>query len=265
MSEQVRVNIEGHIAHVVLARAEKMNALDQTAFTQLIEAATIVRDDDRVRVVLLRAEGEHFCAGADKAFLQGVAQDSDNFKTRALCLEHGEIANEFQQPVMVWQALDIPVIVCLQGVAYGAGMQLALAGDIRIGSPTTAMSLFEIHWGLIPDMGITQTLPKLVKADIAVELLLTGRVVKAQEAKAIGLLTRVVDDPLESALALANDIAAKSPDATRRGKMLLRDSVGLSAADALKLEAELQSELVGAPNQVEAALANLQKREAKFQ
>jgi len=264
MTERVQVNIDGHIAEVVLSRAEKMNALDQDSFAQLVAAAESISKNNQLRAVLIYPEGEHFCAGADKAFLQGAVSDTANFSSRALQLEPGDTANEFQKPVMSWLELDVPVVVCMPGVAYGAGMQLALAADIRIGSATTAMSLFEIHWGLIPDMGITQTLPRLVRADVATELVLTGRTVESQEALALGLLTRVEEEPLKAARTLVAHIASKSPDASKRGKMLFRDSAGLSRAEGLKLEAQLQSELVGTPNQMEAAMANLQKRVAKF-
>ena len=264
MSTRVDTKIEGHIAQVTLVRPEKMNALDEPAFTQLIESAEQIKADSSVRVVLLKADGEHFCSGADKSFLQGAVSDQNVFKERALNIADGEYANTFQKPVTVWLDLNVPVIACLQGVVFGAGMQLALAADIRIGSPTTSMSLFEIHWGLIPDMGITQTLPRLTRADIATELVLTGRIVSSKEAEQIGLVTRIVEDPLSDAKNLANIIIAKSPDATRRGKQLLRDSAQMNRADALKLEAVLQSELVGTPNQMEAASANLAKRKALF-
>lgn len=265
MSERVKLSVVDHIAEVVLCRPEKMNALDQAGFEQVTSAAKQIQTDSTVRVVILRAEGEHFCAGADKSFLQSAVADNDTFRKRALNLPDGETANEFQQPAIGWLDLDVPVIVCLQGIVYGAGMQVALAGDIRIASATTAMSLFEIHWGLVPDMGITQTLPGLVRTDIATELVVTGRVVNATEALDIGLLTHVADDPLADARAMATLIASKSPDATRRGKRLMRDSREMSRAQALALEAQLQSELVGTPNQMEAAMANVQKRDAQFQ
>lgn len=264
MYDRVKVTVQDHIATVALNRPEKMNALDQAGFEQLTLAASDIGNDSRVRAVLIHAEGDHFCSGADKSFLQGAVADPAVFASKALNLTDGETANEFQKPAMLWYELDVPVIVCLQGVVYGAGMQLALAGDIRIGAESTSMSLFEIHWGLIPDMGVSQTLPRLVRADIAIELVLTGRVVNAQEALNIGLLTRVESDPLPAAVALVQQIARKSPDATKRGKKLLRDSARLDAAQGLALEARLQSELVGTPNQMEAAMANLNKREPSF-
>lgn len=264
MTKRVTVGISDFVAEVMLCRPEKMNALDQAGFDQLSLAADQIKNDADVRVVIIHAEGEHFCAGADKSFLQGAVSDSATFAKRALNLAQGDVANEFQKPAMAWYELDVPVIVCVQGVVYGAGMQIALAGDIRIAASSTAMSLFEIHWGLVPDMGITQTLPRLVRNDIAMELVLTGRVVKADEAQQIGLVTRLTDQPLEKARELAKQIAAKSPDATKRGKKLLRDSANLDYANGLALEAHLQSELVGTPNQIEASMANLEKRTAEF-
>lgn len=264
MNDRVNLTVSDHVAEVVLCRPTKMNALDQAGFEQLALAAAHVRDDASIRAVILHAEGDHFCAGADKSFLQGAVSNNATFRERALNLPDGEVSNEFQKPAMAWFDLDVPVVVCLQGVVYGAGLQVALAGDIRIASSTIAMSLFEIHWGLIPDMGITQTLPRLVRADIGTELVLTGRVVKAQEALDIGLVTRLVENPLAEARELAKLIAEKSPDATRQGKRLMRDSVDMGRARALAFEAQLQSELVGEPNQVEAAMANLEKRTAQF-
>jgi len=264
MNKRVTVTKKNHIATVVLTRPEKMNALDQAGFEQLTEAATNIGNDDRVRAVLIHADGDNFCSGADKSFLQSAVADPTVFSQKAFELSNGETANEFQKPAMLWYQLDVPVIVCVQGIVYGAGLQLALAGDIRVGAESTIMSLFEIHWGLIPDMGMSQTLPRLVRADIATELVLTGREVEAQEALSIGLLTHLESDPLRAATALAEQIASKSPDAIRRGKRLLRESARMNIAESLALEARLQSELVGTPNQIEAAMANLQKRKPKF-
>ena len=264
MSDRVKVTVSEHIAEVALCRPEKMNALDQASFNQLAAAAKRVASDSSVRVVIIHAEGDHFCSGADKLFLQSAASDKSGFQERVLHFPEGEMTNEFQKPTIAWFELDVPVVICLQGAVYGAGLQLALAGDIRIASSTTAMSVFEIHWGLIPDMGITLTLPRLVRADIGLELVVSGRVVNAQEALQIGLITRLAECPLDEARKTARLIASKSPDATQRGKRLMRDSANMDCAQALLFEARLQSELIGTPNQLEAAMANLEKRDARF-
>ena len=264
MSERVRITVSEHIAEIVLCRPEKMNALDQAGFDQLANTAKQVASDSSVRVVIIHAEGDHFCSGADKSFLQDAASNQSGFCKRVLHFPEGEIANEFQKPTIAWYELDVPVVICLQGTVYGAGMQLALAGDIRIASSTTAMSVFEIHWGLIPDMGITLTLPRLVRADIALELVVSGRIVNAPEALQIGLITRVAEYPLDEARKIAKLIAAKSPEAIQRGKRLMRDSANMDRAQSLRFEAQLQSELIGTANQLEAAMANLEKRDARF-
>jgi enoyl-CoA hydratase/carnithine racemase len=116
----------------------------------------------------------------------------------------------------------------------------------------------EIKWGLVPDMGITQTLPRLVSIDIAKELTFTGRIVSGSDASTLGLVTRVADDPLAAAMALAQEIAQKSPDAVRAAKRLYNETwVSDDAAAALKLESDLQVGLIGKPNQLAAVSAGM--------
>ena len=111
------------------------------------------------------------------------------------------------------QDLPVPVIAAIEGVAYGAAMQLALAADFRLAAPDARLSIREAKWGLIPDMGISQSLPRLMRADHAKELIMTGRVVTAEEAAALGLVTRVVAEPVAAARAMAAALVARSPDA----------------------------------------------------
>ena len=122
----------------------------------------------------------------------------------------------------------------------------------------------EIKWGLIPDMSLTQTLPRLVPLDVAKELTFTGRIVSGDEAVALGLATRVSSDPLAEALETAKLIATKSPHAIRAGKTLLNDAPGMTRNDALKLETALQVSLLGSPNHMEAVQANMAKRDPSF-
>jgi enoyl-CoA hydratase/carnithine racemase len=122
----------------------------------------------------------------------------------------------------------------------------------------------EIKWGLIPDMSGTQTLRHLVRLDVAKELTFTGRVVSGREAVDLGLATRVTDDPHAAALALAREIAGKSPDAIRAGKRLLNATVAASREEGFHLEEALQRQLIGSANQLEAVQANLEKRAPRF-
>jgi enoyl-CoA hydratase/carnithine racemase len=117
----------------------------------------------------------------------------------------------------------------------------------------------------VPDMGITQTLPRLVPIDVAKELTFTGRIVSGSDAAALGLVTRTADDPLASALALAEEIAQKSPDAIRAAKRLYNETwVSNDAAAALVLESELQAGLIGKPNQLAAVMAGMSGEQPVF-
>ena len=138
----------------------------------------------------------------------------------------GEEANLAQRVSYGWQALPAPVICAVTGACIGGGAQIALGADVRMIAPDARMSIREAHWGLIPDMGITRTLPRLVRIDVAKELVLTARMLDGAEAVRVGLATRLAEDPLAAAHELAAEIAARSPDAIRRGKFLLERRLG---------------------------------------
>lgn len=261
---RVDVTIADRVAEVALARPEKKNALDLEMFAEIAAAGEALKRDRQVRAVVLTGRGDDFCAGLDLSIFAGLAGDLPALTARLFDLAPGETANFFQKPTRVWQELEIPVIAALKGVAFGGGCQIALGADIRIAAPDVRMSVMEIRWGLLPDMGITQSLPRLTRIDVAKELLLTGRVVEAAEARDIGLLTRIADDPLAAAHALARDIAAKSPSATRRMKPLLDRAWFAAPAEGLRLEAVLQSEVLGRPDQIEAVAAGLARRKPSF-
>ena len=136
------------------------------------------------------------------------------------------LANFAQRVGYDWSLVPAPVIAAIHGNCFGGGLQIALGADIRIAAPDAKLSIMEIKWGLVPDMGITQTLPRLVPIDVAKELTFSGRIVSGSDALALGLVTRNSDDPLASALALADEIAQKSPDAVRAAKRALRRDMG---------------------------------------
>ena len=141
---------------------------------------------------------------------------------------------------------------------------MALGADIRIAAPDAKLSVMEIKWGLVPDMGLTQTVRDLIRLDVLKELTFTGRVLSGKEAAELGLVTRVADDPRAEALALAREIAGKSPDAIRAGKKLLEDSWHADPAHGLALEASLQGGLIGSSNQLEAVKSVFEKRDAQY-
>lgn len=264
MTDRVAIRIEGHVAEVKLNRPDKYNALDIATFRELTEAGRQLATDESVRAVVLHGAGRNFCAGLDLALFKELSDETRRFMSEGFHHKPGEIANDFQSPAWVWRQLPVPVIAALEGVVYGGGLQIALGPDIRLAAPDVKMSVMEIKWGLVPDMGATQTLRDLVGLDVAKELVFTGRVFDANEAHRLGLVTRLCDDPLTEARKLATLIAGQSPDAVRGAKRLLDEAWHADATTGLALEAEIQQTLIGTPNQMEAVMAGMSGRDPEF-
>lgn len=260
MSERIALETDAGLALVRLNRPEKKNALDPEMFAALDETLTGLSSDPDVRVVILSGAGGAFCAGLDISSF-AAAPGLVPSLMRPL---PGKDYNMAQRVAWGWRELPVPVIAALEGEVFGGGLQIALAADIRIAGPTAQLSVMEIRWGLIPDMSAGQTLRGLIRADVARELTYTGRLVPAEEAADIGLVTRVAADPLEEAKTLGRAIAAKSPDAIRAAKSLFNEAWSESAGEGLQREARLQAGLFGKPNQLEAIAANFEKRAPAF-
>lgn len=265
MSERVTIRIDGGVADVRMNRPDKMNALDQAMFEGLAAAAREIGGNGKVRAVVLSGEGRAFCAGLDFMSFMAMGGNGGGSGGGLLARSAESPANAAQLAAYAWTALPQPVIAAVHGVAYGGGLQIALGADLRIVARDAKLSVMEIKWGLVPDMSGTQTLRHLVRLDVAKELTFTGRVVQADEARALGLVTRIAEDPLAAARALAQEIASKSPDAIRLGKRLLDESRHADESTGLALEASFQAKLIGSPNQQEAIRANFEKRAPKFE
>jgi enoyl-CoA hydratase/carnithine racemase len=265
MSERVKATITDHVADVRLSRPEKMNAIDADMFAGLTAMGLELKDNPTVRAVVLSGEGRAFCAGLDFTSFRAMAEQEDR-GTGGLIEEKAQDspANRAQRAAFIWNELPVPVIAAVHGVAFGGGLQIALGADIRFVAPDARLSVMEVRWGLVPDMSGTQTLRRLARLDVVKELTFTGRIVSGLEAVELGLATHVAEDPHAAAMALALEIAQKSPDAVRAAKKLLNASGLVSLAEGLKLEADLQRSVIGRPNQVEAARANLENRPPKF-
>ncbi|MDA9425417.1 MULTISPECIES: crotonase/enoyl-CoA hydratase family protein [Bradyrhizobium] len=267
MEERVSISISEGVADVRLARADKMNALDQAMFEALVAATDRLSKEKGVRVVVLSGEGRAFCAGLDMGRFAAMKEKGGNGipggENRDLTTRtHGQ-ANFPQQAVWGWRQLPVPVIAAVHGVAFGGGFQLALGADMRFLSSDARMSIMEIKWGLVPDMAGTPILASLVRDDILRDLTYTGRIFSAEEAMIYGLATRICDDPRAAALEVAREIAGKSPDAIRAAKRML-NNLSVDPGPALLAESVEQQKLIGSPNQTEAVRSNLEKRAAKF-
>jgi enoyl-CoA hydratase/carnithine racemase len=207
-----------------------------------------------VRAVVLHGEGKSFCSGLDIASFMTGQGGTDVLLVR----DDDRLANFAQRVAYDWSLVPAPVIAAIHGNCFGGGLQIALGADIRIAAPDAKLCIMEVKWGLVPDMGITQTLPRLVPIDVAKELTFSGRIVSGSEGSALGLVTRTAEDPLAAALALAEEIANKSPDAVRAAKRLYDETWSSDdSAAALVLETDLQVGLIGKANQIAAVTAGM--------
>jgi len=264
MSDRVSITINDNIAEVALSRPDKMNALDLEMFRAISDAGDSLKGNKDVRAVVLYGQGPNFCAGIDTSVFGQMIAEIDSLRDQMLNPPKGELANSFQKPSFVWQELGVPVIAALQGTVFGGGAQIALGADFRIAAPDLQFSIMESKWGLIPDMGLTQSLPKLLRADQAKELMMTARVLNADEAHSMGLVTRLAADPLSAAREFATELVKRSPEVLRDAKRLVEETWSAPMGQGMKLEAELQAKIIASPNQIEAVMANVQKRQPEF-
>ena len=271
-NDRVTVTISDGIADVRLDRADKRNALDPAMFDAIAKAGNDLVTNREIHAVVLSGNGNSFCAGLDFGSFQSMADsgksDSSNGNTNssqnAGAMQPGAITHLAQQICWVWQEVPVPVVAALQGHALGGGMQLALGADIRVAHGETQFAMREVHWGLIPDMTGTLMLSRLVRDDVAKDLVFSARIISGVEAHALGVVTRLSDTPFETAMQIAREIADRSPDAVRGAKALINRLSNAGAAEHFAEERRIIYSLIGKPNQVEAVMSNFEKRPAKF-
>ncbi|GAA3702929.1 crotonase/enoyl-CoA hydratase family protein [Sphingomonas cynarae] len=258
MDDRVRMTVDGGIADVQLARPAQINAIDPAMFAGLAGAIAALQDRRDVRCIVLSGEGRGFCAGLDMAAMAGGGS--------GLLTEtptHG-LANLVQQVAWGWRTLPQPVIAAVHGVAFGGGLQIVAGADIRLASADARLSIREMHWGIVPDMAGYALWRGTVRDDVLRELVYTAREVDGVEGAALGLVTRVVDDPRAAALALAHQIAGRHPAAVRAAKRLFGVAADGDAAAVLAAERAEQGALLGTADQREQVMANMEKRPAVF-
>lgn len=265
MDQRITISIEAGIADVRLARPEKLNAIDDAMFDALIATGEQLKHERGLRAVVLSGEGRAFCAGLDMGNFDKMASGAGETSVEMQAAAGTSGPNRAQKSAIVWRAVPVPVIAAVHGVAFGGGFQIMLGADIRFVAGDTKLAAMEMRWGLIPDMAGVTRLRRLVRDDILRDLIYTGRIFSGEKAAQIGVATRACPDPRAEALALAAEIAAKSPHAIRAAKRLANLAEDADEAALIAAEAAEQLELIGSLNQVEAVRANLEKREAKFQ
>ena len=270
MNDRVSVDIQDGVADVRLVRADKMNALDNAMFEALVQTGERLKSEKGLRAVVLSGDGRAFCAGLDTSNFSAMAsgeRSSGSSSAGGSLVTANRTAggsNRAQHAVMVWREIPVPVIAAVHGVAYGGGYQLQLSADLRFVARDAKLSVFEIRWGLVPDMAGMALLRGLVRDDVCRDLVYSGRIFNGEEALSMGLATRVCDDPRAEALAYAREVAGKNPDAVRAAKRLLNLMADGDQHQILLEESREQTALIGSPNQVEAVNANMQKRAPNF-
>ncbi|KJV38045.1 crotonase/enoyl-CoA hydratase family protein [Acinetobacter brisouii] len=235
----LRIENNNNIVTVYLNRPEKRNAMSFALLKELYKTGQRLHRDRNIRAVILTGEAQVFSAGIDLSDLNSPQQRA--FALWELIKPQQSL---FQKAFLVWQQLPVPVIAALEGYCFGAGMQLALAADIRISHPDTQFSIMESRWGLVPDMGLSQSLKGLVGIDLAKELTFTARIFDASYAQQIGLVTHLDASPLQHAEALAQEIALRSPDAVMAAKAVLNSMLHQPVKTALRLEKIWQLKLI---------------------
>ena len=251
-SERVLITIEDGIAIVTLNRPDKYNGLDMPMFEAITRAAKTLKKDRSVRAIILNGAGDAFCSGLD---VKTVSKNPVNF-LKLLVKPGRRISNLAQNVGYLWRDVPAPVIAVTHGYCFGGGFQIALGADFRFSTSDCEFSIMESKWGLIPDMSLTVTLRELVPIDLAKELTMTARRFDGTEAKAMGLVSRVSDDPMAEAMNFARELAERSPDAVAAGKLLFNRSWNATDRTALDWETKLQKKVLGRANQRIAVARN---------
>ena len=214
--ETLQISVTDNILTVTLNRPHKKNAMSFKVVNELIAVAERISKDKTIRAVNLNGAEGTFCSGIDLG-------DLNHPKNQAFAV--WELVkpwqSSFQRVCLVWRDVPVPVIAVLEGYCIGAGLQLALACDVRISHPDCKMSIMEAKWGLVPDMGLTQSAFGVVREDVLKELAMSARIITASEGKALGLVSHCSETPLEQAQQHAAEFAERSPDAVLASKRVI--------------------------------------------
>jgi enoyl-CoA hydratase/carnithine racemase len=224
---------------VTFDRPERYNAFNEALIDGVPKLLAGVAADETARVVVFTGAGQAFCAGADLELIESLTgwapEDIDPWLCEVL-----------QGPLLIHQ-LPQPTIAAVNGPAAGAGLGIALACDIRLAGPEALFSSPFVHMALVPDYGVSWLLPRVVGGAHAMEMMLSGKRVPADEALALGLVSRVVADPLADALDLAESIAAMAPGAVTTTRDMARRGLEINLAESIAGEARHQAEAIRSP------------------
>lgn len=251
----ITVTKESHVATVTLNRPEAANSLSIALLQQLRDAFYTLSYNRDVRVIIVTGAGNQFCAGADLKERKGM---SDVEARQAIALI-GDVVN-------ACEAMSQPVIAAMNGAAFGGGLELALACDIRIASSSAKMGLTEAALGIIPGAGGTQRLPRLIGIGRAKELIYTARRLTADEALAYGIVEYVVspEQLLAKANELATEIASNAPLSLKQAKIAIHEGMQVDLHTGLKVEQLAYAGLFHSADRLEGLAAFAEKRKPQY-
>lgn len=265
--ETLTINMEDRVALVDLNRPEKGNSFDRKMWRELGEAFGALDGMPEIRVVVLAAAGKHFSTGIDLGYLAEIQQDLHKIAEGLRQERLFEVITDLQASISSIEICRKPVLAAIQGYCLGAGLDLAAACDMRYATNATRFSVKEVDLAIVADLGVLQRLPGIVGEGIARELAMTGRTFKGEEAHSIGFvnqLYRNADELRSGVLALAGDLAEKSPLALRGIKETMNFSRDHTVSDGLQYVALRNAAMLLSKDLEEAATAFFEKRKPRF-
>lgn len=253
-------------AEVILNRPDKLNALSFDTYRELIQAFEEIEKDTEIRVVVLKARGRAFCAGADLGDLATAASAMQDFSPAKLGEMMGDMGSLSIDAYGAIENCSKPVIAAIHGLAVAGGLELIEACDFAIVSEEARLGDQHANFGLVPGGGGTQRLPRLIGIRRAKELLLTGDWISPQEAERIGLINKVVPaDKLDEAVEeMCQKFINKSPSATKTMKRLVNEGMQMDLSSGIELEAKAVFEHFRSEDFREGVRAFLEKRKPEF-
>jgi len=256
MAETVGYQVDEQVATVTLNRPEKLNAMDRGMSEELERAVARAAADPEVRAVVVTGAGRAFSAGLDVAEFTGMAGVEDTDR----------VIGGLQRAITAFELLPKPVVAAVNGLAVGGGLQLAIACDLRLASETAEFATWEMRWAIVPDLGGTERLPRLIGLGRAKELVFTGRQVTAGEALQIGLVNRVVPavDLAAAAADLAGGLASGPTLALGMAKQALNESFDRSTSDGMAAARRAQRLTLASADHAEALAAFTDRRPPRF-
>ncbi len=256
--EFIRIERQGSVAIMTLNRPESLNSWNAKMRGEMKSAVNDLVDDDELRVVVITGTGRGFSAGEDVRGMEDLAAISTRGFRRVVRAFH-DIFDQLEK-------MEVPVIAAINGVAAGGGLELALSCDFRIASDAARMGFPENKVGLIPGSGGCSRLVKLIGPARAKRLVMTGQIVAAQEALALGLIEEVVphQDLMKRTLEFAQELAGKAPQATGLAKLVINNCLDVDLNTGRNFERLGQSVLKRTEDHKEGARAFVEKRPAVF-